>query len=73
MLRYLKKKSQHFLSDRILGTKDPTSKLPGYYYRDDALKLWKKIEKFVENVIEFYYKSDEVLNKASTMIHRSSI
>ncbi|KAI9525622.1 hypothetical protein NQZ68_006171 [Dissostichus eleginoides] len=33
--------------------------LPNYYYRDDGLMLWAIIQRFVEGVLSFYYKSDE--------------
>uniref|UniRef100_A0A8C7TVT6 Arachidonate 15-lipoxygenase B-like n=1 Tax=Oncorhynchus mykiss TaxID=8022 RepID=A0A8C7TVT6_ONCMY len=32
--------------------------VPNNYYRDDGLKLWDIIHRFVEGVIGFYYKSD---------------
>uniref|UniRef100_A0A3Q2NMZ8 Arachidonate epidermal lipoxygenase 3 n=1 Tax=Fundulus heteroclitus TaxID=8078 RepID=A0A3Q2NMZ8_FUNHE len=32
--------------------------IPNFYYRDDALKLWKYINSFVEAVVEHYYTSD---------------
>ncbi|KAL1023803.1 hypothetical protein UPYG_G00046420 [Umbra pygmaea] len=32
--------------------------VPNFYYRDDGLKLWSIIHKFVEGVLGFYYKSD---------------
>uniref|UniRef100_A0A8C7I6L0 Hydroperoxide isomerase ALOXE3-like n=1 Tax=Oncorhynchus kisutch TaxID=8019 RepID=A0A8C7I6L0_ONCKI len=32
--------------------------VPNNYYRDDGLKLWDIIHRFVEEVISFYYKSD---------------
>ena len=43
----------------VTGVDDAT-KLPGFYYRDDALELWKIMEKFVRNVIGCYYKSKKV-------------
>lgn len=35
------------------------SNLPGYYYRDDALKLWVAIKSFVEDVVDIFYRSDD--------------
>lgn len=35
------------------------SALPGYHYRDDALKLWHAIEGFVDEVLRTFYPTDE--------------
>ncbi|CAK6961909.1 hydroperoxide isomerase ALOXE3-like [Scomber scombrus] len=32
--------------------------IPNFYYRDDGLKLWKIINRFVEEIMEHYYHSD---------------
>ncbi|KAI4833476.1 hypothetical protein KUCAC02_016374 [Chaenocephalus aceratus] len=41
--------------------------VPNYYYRDDGLKLWDIIQRFVEGVLSFYYKSDEEVQKDSEL------
>ncbi|XP_078799793.1 polyunsaturated fatty acid lipoxygenase ALOX15B-like [Oryzias latipes] len=33
--------------------------VPNYFYRDDGLRLWYIIYRFVKGVIEYYYKNDE--------------
>ena len=44
------------------GVDDPKL-LPGYYYRDDGLKVWNAIEQFVSDIInEFYTSDDDVRN-----------
>lgn len=44
------------------GVDDPDT-LPGYYYRDDGIKVWKAIEAFVSDVLDEFYKTDlEVIN-----------
>ncbi|XP_076825703.1 allene oxide synthase-lipoxygenase protein-like isoform X1 [Clavelina lepadiformis] len=37
---------------------DEPNLLPNNYYRDDALALWKIMEKFVGSLLRYYYKSD---------------
>ena len=37
---------------------DDQEKLPGFYYRDDGLKLWNAIQTFVGEIIGIYYKND---------------
>jgi len=32
--------------------------IPNFYYRDDGLKLWKIINSFVTEIVEYYYSSD---------------
>ncbi|KAM3623962.1 uncharacterized protein V6R79_017456 [Siganus canaliculatus] len=41
------------------GLKD----VPNFYYRDDGLKLWKIIHRFVEGVLTYYYKNDDEVIK----------
>ena len=42
------------------GVDDPNL-LPGYYYRDDGLKLWQAIEDLVKGIVdEFYHTDNEV-------------
>ena len=48
------------LKDR--GVDDP-EKLPHFYYRDDALKLWDAIKDFVSKMLSIYYQSDEDIEK----------
>ncbi|KAK2918877.1 polyunsaturated fatty acid lipoxygenase ALOX15B-like [Channa argus] len=36
------------------GLKD----VPNFFYRDDGLKLWKIIKKFVDGILRYYYKKD---------------
>ena len=44
---------------------DDANLLPGYYYRDDGLKIWTAIETFVkEFVAEFYDSNEKVSNDA---------
>ena len=58
------------LNDR--GVDDPV-KLPHFYYRDDALELWKAIKDFVSKMLSIYYQSDEDIEKVMSKLqtHRS--
>ncbi|XP_078145094.1 polyunsaturated fatty acid lipoxygenase ALOX15B-like [Centroberyx gerrardi] len=33
--------------------------IPGYYYRDDGLRLWSIIHRYVETVVSYYYRGDD--------------
>ncbi|XP_059196990.1 arachidonate 12-lipoxygenase, 12R-type-like [Centropristis striata] len=41
--------------------------VPNFYYRDDGLKLWDIIHRFVQGVLSFYYKSDVEVQKDSEL------
>ncbi|KAJ7337203.1 Arachidonate 5-lipoxygenase [Desmophyllum pertusum] len=44
------------------GVDDP-EKLPGFHYRDDALRLWQAIQDYIRRVLLIYYHSDEDIEK----------
>nr|AHK60922.1 allene oxide synthase/8R-lipoxygenase fusion protein a [Capnella imbricata] len=44
---------------------DDSSKLPGYYYRDDGLALWGAIRTLVADIIGIYYENDEDVKRDS--------
>ena len=42
------------------------NKLPGFHYRDDALRLWQAINEFITDILSIYYHSDndiQMVNK----------
>ncbi|XP_033986165.1 hydroperoxide isomerase ALOXE3-like isoform X2 [Trematomus bernacchii] len=41
--------------------------VPNYYYRDDGLKLWDIINRFVQGLLTFYYKSDDEVKQDSEL------
>ena len=45
-------------SVKVRGVDDP-EKLPGYYYRDDGVKIWKAMEKLASGVVDEFYKTDQ--------------
>ena len=56
------------------GVDDPKT-LPGYYYRDDGLKLWNAMESYVGDIVNNFYndnadvKDDSELQKWANDIH----
>ncbi len=38
---------------------DNAEQLPGYYYRDDGIKVWDALEQYAGDVINEFYKTDE--------------
>ncbi|XP_042341738.1 polyunsaturated fatty acid lipoxygenase ALOX15B-like isoform X2 [Plectropomus leopardus] len=45
------------------GLKD----VPNFHYRDDGLKLWDIIHRFVQGVLSFYYKNDAEVQQDSEL------
>ncbi|XP_041645657.1 polyunsaturated fatty acid 5-lipoxygenase-like isoform X2 [Cheilinus undulatus] len=42
---------------------DNKDEVPMYFYRDDGYKVWDAIESFMSDVVNIYYKSDEMVQK----------
>ena len=42
-------------------------KLPGFHYRDDALKLWQAIREYIKDILIIYYHSDEKVQSVSKL------
>ena len=38
---------------------DNQEELPGYYYRDDGLKIWNAFQHYVEGIVALFYDTDE--------------
>uniref|UniRef100_A0A673A7N2 Hydroperoxide isomerase ALOXE3-like n=1 Tax=Sphaeramia orbicularis TaxID=375764 RepID=A0A673A7N2_9TELE len=41
--------------------------VPNFYYRDDGLRLWDIVNRFVKAMVEFYYPSDDDVRKDSEL------
>ena len=41
------------------------NKLPGFHYRDDALRLWQAINEFITDILSIYYHSDNDIQMVS--------
>jgi arachidonate 5-lipoxygenase len=49
---------------------DDKNLLPGYFYRDDSLKLWEIIKKTVEKLMSlFYLTPDDVINDSELKVN----
>ena len=42
---------------------DNREQLPGYYYRDDGIKIWNVTEEYVKEVIDLFYENSEDVKK----------
>lgn len=49
------------------GVDDPV-KLPGFHYREDALRLWHAIKEYVTRILSIYYHSDEDVEKVKIIL-----
>ncbi|XP_051743107.1 polyunsaturated fatty acid 5-lipoxygenase-like [Ctenopharyngodon idella] len=56
-------KSMWFPEDIKARGMDSQEDIPNYYYRDDGLKVWDAVKRFVSDVVEVYYKNDENVKK----------
>ncbi|KAM8772814.1 polyunsaturated fatty acid lipoxygenase ALOX15B-like [Acanthopagrus schlegelii] len=41
--------------------------VPNFYYRDDGLRLWKSIHRFVQGVLGYYYQNDAEVKQDSEL------
>uniref|UniRef100_A0AAY5KYG7 Uncharacterized protein n=1 Tax=Esox lucius TaxID=8010 RepID=A0AAY5KYG7_ESOLU len=71
MLEYLKKAVAELTYSSLCIPEDITARgmddIPNFYYRDDGLKLWDIIHRFVQSVIGRYYTSDSDVQKDSEL------
>uniref|UniRef100_A0A6Q2WZP5 Arachidonate 15-lipoxygenase type B n=1 Tax=Esox lucius TaxID=8010 RepID=A0A6Q2WZP5_ESOLU len=71
MLEYLKKAVAELTYSSLCIPEDITARgmddIPNFYYRDDGLKLWDIIHRFVRSVIGRYYTSDSDVQKDSEL------
>uniref|UniRef100_A0A8C5WC36 Uncharacterized protein n=1 Tax=Leptobrachium leishanense TaxID=445787 RepID=A0A8C5WC36_9ANUR len=37
--------------------------IPKHYYREDGMKIWSAMEKFVSDIVNYYYKDDDMVSK----------
>ncbi|KAJ7385199.1 hypothetical protein OS493_017576 [Desmophyllum pertusum] len=50
-----------FITCRGVGKRGvhDADKLPGFHYRDDALRVWKAIKEYITDILKVYYHSDD--------------
>ena len=48
------------------GVDDPTL-LPGYYYRDDGLKIWNAVESYATEMLNLFYQTDDDVKNDSEL------
>uniref|UniRef100_A0A8C5WDM0 Uncharacterized protein n=1 Tax=Leptobrachium leishanense TaxID=445787 RepID=A0A8C5WDM0_9ANUR len=37
--------------------------IPKYYYREDGMKIWSAMERLVRDIVNYYYKDDDLVSK----------
>ncbi|KAJ8000764.1 hypothetical protein DPEC_G00183720 [Dallia pectoralis] len=71
LMQLLKKAMAELTYSSLCMPEDITARgldtVPNFYYRDDGLKLWDIINRFVESVIGRYYTSDSHVQKDSEL------